>query len=145
MPGIVVGRIVGVIVEDEHFGSFGNSGIERVGVKLAEARGEVAVLDRRDVLILEEDHLVGEERGADLRDRFVGQMLRQVDAFDHCADGGGKYSRRDFRHVVLVSAAVCAQTIVRQRDRMETGDVMRAAISLLTVLIFLLFWKYGII
>ena len=53
-----------------------------------EPGGEVPVLNRSQVLILEEDHLVLQERSPDLGDPFVVPGgLGEVDAFDHGADG----------------------------------------------------------
>ena len=59
-----------------------------MGVQVAEPRGEVAMLDRRDVLVLEEDHLVVQQRLPDRADQVVGLRRREVDALDHRADGG---------------------------------------------------------
>src|SRR6185312_10975279 len=71
MPGIIVGGIPRMIVENEHLRRFRNAWIEGMGVKLAEPCREIALLQRRDVLILEEDDLVREQRGADLGDLLI--------------------------------------------------------------------------
>src|SRR6185312_4648202 len=69
-----------------------------MGVQLAEARREVAMLHRRDVLVLEEDHLAVQKGGADLGDLLVGERLGQVDSLDDAADGGGELLDRELGH-----------------------------------------------
>src|SRR5690348_15622241 len=66
-----------------------------MGVQVAEARGEVPMLNRRDVLVLEEDDLVLEQCRADLRDEFVAGIPGEIHIADDGADGGGQ--RRNSR------------------------------------------------
>jgi hypothetical protein len=46
-------------------GASATPGIKRMGVQIAKARREIAMLNRRDVLVLEEDDLVRQKRGTD--------------------------------------------------------------------------------
>jgi hypothetical protein len=101
VPGIIVGWIACVVIQNEHLGCFGHAGIERVCVQLAEARREVAMLQRRDVLVLEKDHLVLEKRRTDLRDLVIDEISRKIDAFHDRADGRGERARSDLWHLVL--------------------------------------------
>ena len=63
------------------------------GVKVAEVAREGHVLLRAQVLAREEDHLVAQQRRAQLGDDVVGELLLEVDAAYLGSDRGGE--RRD--------------------------------------------------
>jgi hypothetical protein len=67
-------------------------------MELAEAGGEIALLKRRDVLVLEENDLVCEQRIANLRDLLIVEVPGQIHPFDDRADGGSKQACRELRH-----------------------------------------------
>ena len=54
--------------------------------KVAEAAGEGNVLLFADVLIAEENHLVGQESLPDFGDDLVSELFTETDAADLCAD-----------------------------------------------------------
>jgi hypothetical protein len=71
-----------------------------MGVQLAEAQGEVALLGGAEILVLEEQHLVVEQGLAHVANRRVRVVVGEVDAGDHRADRRGQR-----RHGELVAAA----------------------------------------
>jgi hypothetical protein len=74
-------------------------GIERVHVQLAETLREIALLQRRQLLVGEEEHEMLVERLADLRDGGVVERRGQIDALDGRADDG-RQGGRDERFTV---------------------------------------------
>ena len=56
-------------------------------IEFAEAPGEVTLLHRRQVLMLEEQHLVREQGRPDFGDQGVGDRGVQTHALDERADG----------------------------------------------------------
>ena len=58
-----------------------------MGGDLAEPASEVELLGRGNILVAEEDHPVGHQRGANRLDRRVIQRPGQVDAVDFRAEG----------------------------------------------------------
>ncbi len=93
-----------------------------MGVQLAKARREVAMLHRREVLVLEEDHLVLEERAADLRDLLVVEAARQVGARDHRADGGVSVR-------VVILGHVCSAREKRGPELKTAGEAAQKGVA----------------
>ena len=61
------------------------------------------------MLVLEEDHLVRQQRGTDPRDLLVGEVARQVHAFHDRSDVGCQNAGGNFRHRVPGTAKKDAQ------------------------------------
>ena len=80
-----------MIVEDEKLLCILHAGIERMGVQPAKARGEIAMLHRRQMLILEEDHQMFQQRLADVRHLGVVQPARKVHILDNGPDRRGQH------------------------------------------------------
>jgi hypothetical protein len=62
--------------------------LHRVDVQRTEPTAEGLVLVARERLVAEYEHLPVEPRLADLAELIVGQLLREIDAGDFCADMG---------------------------------------------------------
>jgi hypothetical protein len=75
-------RIVGRVVEDDHFGPVGEIGREGMDRKLAEQRPERHLLVDGDVLVAHHDHLVSDEGIVDDPELRRGKRPAQVEAFD---------------------------------------------------------------
>lgn len=61
MPIVVVGEVLRAGVEDDDFRDIPDRRVDGMDVQLAEGGGEIALLLRRDGLVLEEQDLVGDE------------------------------------------------------------------------------------
>ena len=80
----------------DHLRAFLQPGDEGIAVAGAEARGEIALPGRRQVLAAEEDHPVFEEGAADFRETVVGNRRGEVHAPDF-----GPERARDRRNLDL--------------------------------------------
>ena len=89
VPAVLVAADIGRLGEPHQLGVHAVAGDERVHLELTEATGERDVLRRGHRLVAEEQHLVVEQRPAELGDHAVRQRGGEIDAGDVGADGGG--------------------------------------------------------
>ena len=88
VPAVLEAAGVAPLLEAHQLGMLGVPGDERVDLQLAEAAGERHVLGRGDRLAAEHQHLVVEQRLADLGGHLIGQVGLKIDAAHLSADGG---------------------------------------------------------